>query len=309
MVFSSVTSPVNNMNFSIIIPHKNIPSLLVRCLDSIPKREDLQVIVVDDNSSSEIVDFNNFPGREREDVEVYFTHKSGGTGYAQNIGLEHAVGRWVVFIGADDFFTREVDSFLDRMVDAPADLIVFDHRSVFSDDINSSVERSAYLSKMIDDYLNGRIDENYLRCKYIVATCKLIRRDLIEKHHIRFNETKWSNDNFFSAQVSCKAETIRVCDDVIYVMTVRDGSLTSDYCGTRKEAEIRLQEAIKSDKLYRKNGLANKNILSESVLRTIGTRHGFWKSFGYCITFIPNWPVFKAMSSFLLKKMVHHFTS
>ena len=309
MVFSSVMSPVSNIHYSIIIPHKNLPSLLVRCLDSIPKRDDIQVIVVDDNSSSEIVDFNNFPGKGRENVEVYFTHRSGGTGYAQNIGLEHAVGKWVLFIGADDFFTEEVNSFLDRMVDAPEDLIVFDHRSVLSDDVNSSVDRSAYLSKLIDDYLNGRIDEKYLRCKYIVATCKLIRRDLIENHHIRFNETMWSNDNYFSAQVSCFADSIKVCNDVIYVMTVRDGSLTSDYCGTRKEAEIRLQEAIKSDNLYRKNGLDNNNILSESVLRTIGTRHGFWKSVGYCVTYIPNWPVFKATASFLFRKTVHHFSS
>ena len=38
------------INYSIIIPHKNIPNLLQRCLDSIPNREDVQIIVVDDNS-------------------------------------------------------------------------------------------------------------------------------------------------------------------------------------------------------------------------------------------------------------------
>ena len=296
-----------HIHFSIIIPHKNVPSLLVRCLDTIPQREDIQIVVVDDNSSSDIVDFNHFPGSERKDVEVYFTHKSGGTGYAQNIGLEHAVGKWVMFLGADDFFTEEVDSFLDRMIDVSEDLIIFDHRSVLSDNINATVDRSVYLSRMIDDYLNGRIDENSIRCRYIVATCKLIRRDLIEKHHIRFNETKWSNDNFFSAQVSCYAETIRVVDDVIYVMSVREGSLTSDYCGTRKEAEIRLQEAVKSDELYRKKGLAKSNVLSESVLMTIGRQHGFWKSLGYCMTYVFNWPVFKAISIFLFRKTVFHF--
>ena len=51
-------------NYSIIIPHKNIPQLLKRCLDSIPQRDDVQIIVVDDNSSSDIVDFANFPGYE-----------------------------------------------------------------------------------------------------------------------------------------------------------------------------------------------------------------------------------------------------
>ena len=45
------------INYSIIIPHKNIPNLLQRCLDSIPNREDVQIIVVDDNSDPNIVDF------------------------------------------------------------------------------------------------------------------------------------------------------------------------------------------------------------------------------------------------------------
>lgn len=33
-----------NPTFTIIIPHKDIPDLLVRCLKSIPVREDIQVI-------------------------------------------------------------------------------------------------------------------------------------------------------------------------------------------------------------------------------------------------------------------------
>lgn len=38
------------INYSIIIPHYGIPELLGRCLRSIPERDDIQVIVVDDNS-------------------------------------------------------------------------------------------------------------------------------------------------------------------------------------------------------------------------------------------------------------------
>ena len=40
-------------NYSFIIPHKNCPDLLQRCVDSIPERDDVQVIVVDDNSDNE----------------------------------------------------------------------------------------------------------------------------------------------------------------------------------------------------------------------------------------------------------------
>ena len=61
------------INYSIIIPHRNIPKLLQRCLGYIPYRDDVQIIVVDDNSDPQVVDFDNFPGMNIPNVEVYFT--------------------------------------------------------------------------------------------------------------------------------------------------------------------------------------------------------------------------------------------
>ena len=49
-------------NYTIIIPHKNTTDLLRKCIDSIPKRNDVQVIIVDDNSDADKVDFEHFPG-------------------------------------------------------------------------------------------------------------------------------------------------------------------------------------------------------------------------------------------------------
>ena len=63
----------NSINYSIIIPHKNSPLLLERCLESIPIRDDLQIIIVDDNSDPEVVNFSKFPGLDRLNTEVYFT--------------------------------------------------------------------------------------------------------------------------------------------------------------------------------------------------------------------------------------------
>ena len=48
--------------YSIVIPHYNIPDLLERALNSIPQREDIEIIVVDDNSDPAKVDFEHFPG-------------------------------------------------------------------------------------------------------------------------------------------------------------------------------------------------------------------------------------------------------
>ena len=73
------------MNYSIIIPHKNTPDLLYRCINSIPQRKDLEIIIVDDNSSENIVDFDNFPGLNRENTTVIFNKAGKGAGNARNI--------------------------------------------------------------------------------------------------------------------------------------------------------------------------------------------------------------------------------
>lgn len=41
---------MNKYMYCIIIPHKNTPDLLIRCVASIPQRDDVQVIVVDDDN-------------------------------------------------------------------------------------------------------------------------------------------------------------------------------------------------------------------------------------------------------------------
>ena len=41
-------------HYSIIIPHKNTPRLLERCLCSIPTWDEIQIIIIDDNSNSDL---------------------------------------------------------------------------------------------------------------------------------------------------------------------------------------------------------------------------------------------------------------
>lgn len=68
-------------HYSIIIPHKNTPRLLERCLYSIPTWDEIQIIIIDDNSNSESVDFSHFPGNGRKNTEVLFTKEGKGAGY------------------------------------------------------------------------------------------------------------------------------------------------------------------------------------------------------------------------------------
>lgn len=193
--------------FSIIIPHYNIPDLLMRCLKSIPLSEDIQVIVVDDNSSDTDTYLERYPELSRPYLEFIRTTKGGGAGYARNIGLDHAKGEWILFADADDFYVDNMYAIITSCVESDADVIFFRNRSVLSDDILRESPRDEYLDRIMDLYLKTG-DELPIRAKYVVPWGKMIKKSLIDKYNIRFEEIKYSNDVLFSVHVGCYAKKI-----------------------------------------------------------------------------------------------------
>ena len=291
-------------NYSIIIPHKDIPDLLQRCLDSIPMRDDVEVIVVDDNSDPQKVNFANFPQWKGKQYEYHLTKEGKGAGYARNVGLNHAQGRWVVFADADDFFTKDFNDLLDEMVDSEEDLIFFDYINVLSGDITRQLEDRKWYSKFMASYRNGKMDETAFRSMVPVVWCRMVRREFIERNGIRFSETRWSNDLFFAAQVGSKVKTVKVSDRIGYAVTSREGSLTKDFCGTAEELRVRLKEGLKSENMYAQHQLPCKGRMTSACLAVAYKKKGFLWCFGFALINIYDWPVAKMMLAFLAKKML-----
>ena len=289
-------------NYSIIIPHKDIPDLLQRCLDSISVRDDVQVIVVDDNSDPRKVDFKHFPQWEGKRYEYYLTKEGKGAGYARNVGLEHAEGRWLIFADADDFFAEDFNAILNEMVDAEEDLVYFDYINVLSDDIKRQVTNRIWYRFYIADYLNGDKSEKNLRVYFFVLWSRMVKRELIERNHIRLSETRWSNDVLFSARIGRLAQSIRVSDKTGYVVTTRKGSLTDDFCATPEELRVRLTEVMKCDKVF--EPMYGPNVRSNPFLWGLYRRKGVWKSARLCLgnLFYPK--IFWKVAPFMLKRAV-----
>lgn len=214
------------LNYSIIIPHRDIPKLLQRCLDSIPQRPDLEVIVVDDNSNPEVVDFDHFPGMERSDTTVIIDKTGLGAGHARNVGLEHAKGKWLLFADADDFFTYCLNDVLNEYADSEADIIFFRASSLDSDyytNTNRANDYNGFFQKYTDDPVMG---EMLLRYVAGVPWGKLVRCKMVSEWGVRFQETKIHNDTKFSYLTGHYAKTINVDARAIYCLTYRSDSIT-----------------------------------------------------------------------------------
>lgn len=236
------------INYTIIIPHKDNSDLLQYCLDSIPIRNDVQVIVIDDNSDACKVDFDNFPKWKGINYEFYLTKDGKGAGYCRNIGLEHAQGKWVLFVDADDYVLPCISKFFDKCVDSKADVIYFRPKSVLLRDREILSKRGVTYNKLIDEYhITG--DENNLRVRFLPPWSKFVKRDLVEEHKIRFEEIRYSNDNFFSVAIGCYAKKIEVRDEIYYVITESTDSLTSNFLGKPGELECRGGAFIRASSL------------------------------------------------------------
>ena len=248
--------------FSIIIPHKEIPDLLMRCLKSIPVSEDIQVIVVDDNSPDADTYLERYPELSRPYLEFIRASKNGGAGYARNIGLDHAKGKWLLFADADDFFVGNMYDIINTHVESDADVIYFQKRAVYSDNLNCKSSRSGYIDKIMDIYLKTG-DEVPVRTRYNVPWGKMIKKSLVENHHICFEEIKYSNDILFSVHVGCLAKKIEAIDTVLYVVTYHEGSATYEFCKKPDELRIRAGAAFRYDSfLFQHNMSQGREIVS-----------------------------------------------
>lgn len=214
-------------NFTIIIPHKNIPKLLQRCLDSIPIREDIQIIIIDDNSEN--LDKKNFPGLGRKNTNIIFSSKSLTAGGARNLGLKKAEGKWLLFADSDDFFHQNFSIILDKYVNSEYDLIYFGMDSVFSENLKPANRASHIPALLKKATLNDEKAKNIIRFKFLYPSCKLIKKELIIDNRIIFDEVPASNDTMFGIKVSFAAKKILYLDDILYCLTHRENSLVTSY--------------------------------------------------------------------------------
>ena len=210
--------------YNIIIPHKNTPKLLKRCLDSIPQRDDLHIIVVDDNSDPEKVDFEHFPGLDRDDVEVIFTKEGKGAGYARNVGLDHADCEKILFSDSDDYFNYCLNEILDDYKEDDTDIIFFDRLNVDSQYYTYSNKRDWYGNRFKEYEENPQQGEIKFRYEFDGPVCKLIKKSLIDKYNIRFEEVIIADDVYFSYMTGHYAENIKADKRAIYTVTFNSKS-------------------------------------------------------------------------------------
>lgn len=208
------------INYSFIIPHHNSPELLNRCLTSIPERDDVQIIVVDDNSND-----NKKPRINRHGVEEVYIDAihSKGAGHARNVGMGKATGKWLLFADCDDYYEEGFLDMLDEYKDKDVDVVYFNYNII--NGTTSSIVPDNYIQKAISGYE----DENqFLIVKYKnnAPWNKMVKHSLVKDYKIYFEEVVNSNDALFAIWVASCAKEIVVKNCKLYNYIKNTNGLT-----------------------------------------------------------------------------------
>lgn len=241
------------MKLSIIIPTFNRLAKLERLIKTIPEDSRLEVIVVDDASD---VDLERL--YEQHSRLTLLTNSRGkGAGGARNTGLACAKGDYILFADSDDIFLHDFTETVFKYIELGGDVVFFAPQSFLEENPSVMGHRHTRYKQLVEKYITDKSDD--LRYYFYVPWSKLIRRELLTKNNIEFDEVSASNDVNFSLAIGLKFEVVHASLEAIYSVEEGKDSLTREYSTSNLVTRIEVVHRFNATLL--ENGLKNKRIM------------------------------------------------
>ena len=96
---------MKKIQVSVIIPVYNAEKYLRQCLDTVVNQtlKDIEIILIDDESTDNSLSICQEYAKRDQRIQIY-TQKNCGAGATRNRGIKLAMGKYLSFLDADDFF-------------------------------------------------------------------------------------------------------------------------------------------------------------------------------------------------------------
>lgn len=221
------------MDVSVIVPVYNAAEYLEQCIRSICAQtlQSIEIICVDDGSTDGSLEMLKKLAAEDERITV-LTQANAGAGAARNHGLQHAKGKYLSFLDADDFFEPNMleEAFRAAEKDA-AELVVFgadffNHATKQYMPCNYSLRLE--MLPCHRPFAGIEIEKDIFKTVVGWAWDKLFLAEFVRKNGLLFQQQRTTNDLLFVFSALAKAERITTVDAVLaHQRTMTDQRLSA----------------------------------------------------------------------------------
>lgn len=201
---------------SIILPTYNVYPYLTQCLDSILAQtyKNIEVIIVIDGATDGSYELAKEYANKDNRFCVYW-QENKGSGPARNNGLNHANGKFVLFIDPDDWIKSDyVEQMLKAQKEGNYDLVAttsedyyFTKDKVLKYKKYQEVKNESYIGKPCVHNMYALLFEQSMIC---APTKILYKMDIIKQYNVTFPNMRRSQDIVFNYRYYDCISSVRV---------------------------------------------------------------------------------------------------
>ena len=248
--------------YSIIVPVYNVEKYINECLSSLINQtyKNIEIVVINDGSSDNSLSLIEEYSRIDDRIRV-IDQKNMGLGYTRNVGIDNAVGDYILFVDSDDYISlntcEEIEAVLSY--NNEVDIIVLG-RYRFADEVymQDPISKGKTCFETGESYLLHCVKNE---C-FTASSCnKVFNRSFLEKNELRFDTGVLYEDLLFVFKALICSSSLIVMDSPYYY-----------YRWNRKDSIINTIKEKDKDVLYTVNMMEkflvqkNKIYLKENAL-------------------------------------------
>lgn len=250
------------MKVSIVIPIYNTALFVGNCLCSVLNQTwaDLEVIIVNDctpDNSMQVVEEVLSSCSYHPDVKVITHEVNKGISGTRNTGIQNATGDYVYFLDSDDYISPDcIELLASQAMLYDADVVVGSFEAIGNAHGYAS---GLNFSGLLDT--NEAIIQSYVKDEWpVMVWNKLVRRELILKYNLFFEENIVHEDDLWSFRLSCCARRAYGLPRNTYFYVLHSGSLMAKASPIKLHSRIKVLELIYDEIISSEKLLANPYI-------------------------------------------------
>lgn len=220
---------------SIIIPIYNVEQYLAVCLDSVVSQDyrKFEIICIEDKSTDNTLFVLNEYKKKYPQIKCIYNESNRGQAYSRNLGIEVALGEYIVFVDSDDILKP---SALKKMVkcikeNQNPEIIYYDMEIKMEG--NWAAEQVFQIRRK---FVNNKsiysgqemLIELYKINRFEFATCcQAIKRTLLIEKGLCFYDGIYHEDTLFTVYCALNASSAVYMQEELYIYRRRDNSTTT----------------------------------------------------------------------------------